>query len=31
MVFNLFDKNKDGKLEAEERAALLQFLRSRRQ
>jgi mono/diheme cytochrome c family protein len=30
MVFNLFDKNKDGKLDAEERTALLQFLRNRR-
>jgi mono/diheme cytochrome c family protein len=29
-AFNLFDKNHDGKLDAEESAALLQFLRSRR-
>jgi hypothetical protein len=29
-IFNLFDKNKDGKLDSEERAALLEFMRSRR-
>jgi hypothetical protein len=31
MVFNLFDTNHDGKLDAEESAALIQFLRGRRQ
>jgi len=30
MIFNLFDKNKDGKLDREEVAALLEFVRSRR-
>src|SRR5262249_47625027 len=30
LAFNLFDRNKDGKLDAEESAALIQFLRSRR-
>jgi len=29
-IFNLFDKNKDGKLDSEERVALLEFMRSRR-
>jgi hypothetical protein len=29
-IFNLFDKNKDGKLDSEERAALLEFARGRR-
>ncbi len=27
-IFNLFDKNNDGKLDSEERAALLEFIRS---
>jgi len=30
MIFNLFDKNKDGKLDREEVAALLEFVRNRR-
>src|SRR5262249_34738617 len=31
LVFNLFDRNKDGKLDESECNALIQFLRSRRQ
>ena len=31
LAFNLFDTNGDGKLDASESAALIRFLRSRRQ